>query len=303
MEVLKLRGTKIFYDLDSKIIGRHPTDSNILESGSDNSLYMGLNSNNNSVQLISKIMDLNNINEFSGKSFVMSFYGESVDVQCNVNHEGQLQYKIVKNGKMHELLSKYERNIGPINKDKLLIMMDFTNYEIFFEESDDDVSTASSNSKNKKSKQELNEVVEESKKISDPNVDVNGYIETTLNIRNNYVQRTFRNNLLVEFDGKCAICEINKKELLHASHILPYSKCNSVNEMIDYNNGLLLCVNHDELFDKGFISFDVDSGKLLISNEIDETLYHVLNISKDITLASKYLNDKRKKFLSTHKLK
>lgn len=304
METLILgKGTKIFYDLESKIIGRHPTNSNILESGSDNSLYMGLNNNQDSVDLICEIMNIDNIEEFRDKSYIMGFYGDTVEVQCNVNNDGQLQYKIVGNGKMFELLTKYERNIGIINRDRLLIMMDFYNHEIFFEESDVDFSTTASNSKNKKSKEELKSIVEESRQIVDPNVDVNGYIETKLSVRNNYVQRTFRNNLLVEFDGKCAICEINKKELLYASHILPYSKCSSVNEMIDYNNGLLLCVNHDELFDKGFISFDENDGKIMISSEIEKSLYDVLNINENITLNNKYLTDKRKSFLSTHKLK
>lgn len=304
METLILgRGTKIFYDLESKLIGRHPTSSNILESGSDNSLYMGLTSNVDSVELICSIMNLNNIEDFSNKTFNMGFYGDNVEIQCNVNHEGQLQYKIVGNGKMYELLTKYERNIGPINRDKLLIILDFINQEIYFEESDVEFSHTESTAKLKKSKEELKEIVDDCKKIVNPNLDVNGYIETKLNVRNNSVQRTFRNNLLVEFDGKCAICGINKKELLHASHILPYSKCSSVGEMVDYNNGLLLCVNHDELFDKGYISFDKDSGKILISNEIDPRLYNFLNINKEIVLDNKYLTTKRKNYLSTHKLK
>ena len=302
MEVLELgRGTKIFYDLESKIIGRHPTASNLLKSGSDNSLYMGLKNSDESVDLILKTMELESIDDFNNRSIWMNFYGDSVEVQCNVNHDGQLQYKIVGNGKMYELLEKYENIMGGVDRDKLLIMLDLSYNEIYFTENDESFIKTSSKT-TKRSKDELKQIVEEIKKIEDPNVDVNGYIETKLNIRNNYVQRTFRNNLLVEFNGKCALCDINKKELLHASHILPYSKCKNVNEMIDYNNGLLLCVNHDELFDKRFISFDED-GKIMISNDIDPALYDILNISKDMVLDNKYMTDKRKSFLSTHELK
>lgn len=303
METLILKGTKIFYDIESKIIGRHPTNSNILEHGSDNSLYMGLINNHDSANLICKIMDLKNIQEFKDKSYMMSFYGDIIEVQCNVNNDGQLQYKIVGNGKMFELLTKYEKNIGTINRNELLIMLDFINNEIFFARSTDDFSTIASNSKKKNSEEELKAIVEETKKIIDPNVDVDGYIEAKLNVRNNYVQSTFRNNLFVEFDSKCAICEINKKDLLYASHILQYSKCPSVTEMIDYNNGLLLCANHDKLFDKGLISFDINNGKIIISNEIDKNLYDALNINENITLNKKFLTDKRKNYLSKHKLK
>ena len=73
--------------------------------------------------------------------------------------------------------------------------------------------------------------------------------------------------------------------------------------MGDYNNGLLLCVNHDELFDKGFITFAKEDGKIIISNEIDKNLYDVLNLSNDIALDKTFLTDKRKEYLSSHKLK
>lgn len=296
------RGTEIFYDIEAKIIGRHPTNSNILETGSDNSLYMGLNNNSDSIRIICSVMGLDNIDDFNQKSLNMSFYGEDVEVQCNINNDGQLQYKIVGNGKMYELLTKYERNIGKIDHEKLLILMDFNNYEIFFEKKEDS-SVNNLDIMSKTAKKELIDIIEESKNISSSNEDLDGYIETKLNVRNNYVQRIFRNNLLVEFDGKCAICGINKKELLRASHILPYSKCPSVNEMIDYNNGLLLCINHDELFDKGYISFDYNSGHIIISKEIDNRLYELLNLNNNIVLNKKYLSDKRKKYLAVHKLK
>lgn len=302
MKILELgRGTEIFYDPELKIIGRKPTISNLKKTGSDNSLYMGLINNKKSVDLITHIMGLSSIDDFNDKSIWMGFYGENVEVQCNINHEGQLQYKIVGNGKMAELLEKYENNIGSIERDKLLLMLDFLNNEIFFDKNDEEFVTSTLVTE-KNSKDELKQIVDDTKKIKDPNVDINGYIEAKLHVRNNYVQKTFRNNLLVEFNGICALCDINKKELLHASHILPYSKCSTVNEMIDYNNGLLLCANHDALFDKGYITFD-SNGNIMISTKINPGLYDILNISKDLVLDKKYMSSKRKKYLSTHKLK
>ena len=52
-------------------------------------------------------------------------------------------------------------------------------------------------------------------------------------------------------------------ELLVASHIKPWS-ISDANEKLDIHNGLLMCPNHDKLFDRGYISFD-DTGRILIS--------------------------------------
>ena len=84
-------------------------------------------------------------------------------------------------------------------------------------------------------------------------------------------QNIFRNNLLVKYD-KCLLCEIDNEKLLRASHIKPWRNSNDF-ERIDDNNGLLLCANHDILFDNYLISFD-ENGIILIAdcikNEINE---------------------------------
>ncbi len=295
MEILFLKnGVKIYYDKKRKMIGRHPTGSNTRESGSDNSVYMGLNTNKRSVELICDIMGLSSINEFDNMKMEMSFYGEPVEIQCNINDKGHLQYKVVGNGKMHKLVEKYEKNVGKINKKTFLILFDIKKKEMYFDEYDKD---------EEKHKDEFNKIVSELKNYKQDNVDVDGYIEAKLTVRNNHVQRIFRENLLFEFECQCALCGINEPKLLHASHILPYSKCNSVDQMIDHYNGLLLCALHDELFDKRFISFDKKSGLIIISKKIDKKLYDFLNIRNDMKLDKKYLNKKRIKYLSTHNVK
>ena len=57
-------------------------------------------------------------------------------------------------------------------------------------------------------------------------------------------------------------------ELLVASHIKPWS-ISDANEKLDIHNGLLMCPNHDKLFDRGYISFD-DTGRILISEKLDD---------------------------------
>jgi hypothetical protein len=49
-----------------------------------------------------------------------------------------------------------------------------------------------------------------------------------------------------------------------ASHIKPLASCTSRDECVDPANGLLLCKTVDEVFDKGWISFD-DDGSMMVS--------------------------------------
>lgn len=91
---------------------------------------------------------------------------------------------------------------------------------------------------------------------------------------------------LLNSQNKCALCEINDVNFLIASHIKPWKDSNH-RERLDPNNGLLLCPNHDKLFDSGIISFQ-DSGKILISNTIDSFNLNAFNIleSSSILLSS-----------------
>lgn len=125
------------------------------------------------------------------------------------------------------------------------------------------------------------------------------FIESTINVRNGAIQRIFRDNLIIEFNQKCALCDINKKNLLISSHILPYSKCKNKSDMVNHFNGLLLCPNHDALFDKRLISFD-RNGKIIISKFIPKELYKDLNINSNMRLETKFLTEKRLSFLEKH---
>ncbi|HDR4441262.1 hypothetical protein BK720_01030 [Bacillus thuringiensis serovar brasilensis] len=92
-------------------------------------------------------------------------------------------------------------------------------------------------------------------------------------------QSTFKNKLLQRQSG-CAVCGIEDKRFLIASHIKPWRDCTDF-ERLDDNNGLLLCPNHDWLFDKGFITFDND-GRIILVEDIDKDSQKVLGISRDI---------------------
>ena len=144
----------------------------------------------------------------------------------------------------------------------------------------------------------LNDII--SDESSSDIIDNDAYIESIINVRNPLFQRHFKNGLLIEFDCKCALCDINIRELLVASHILPYSKCVEKKSMISPHNGLLLCSLHDSLFDKRLITFE-NTGRIIISKKVDENIWELLGINDNCFLKQKYLNPERIKYIKQHR--
>jgi hypothetical protein len=103
-------------------------------------------------------------------------------------------------------------------------------------------------------------------------------------------QSLYRDKLLERYGRKCAICDIKNEKMLVASHIKAYVECED-GEQIDINNGLLLCANHDKLFDNHLISFDA-TGKIMISDKIEKEEYESLRISANVKL-SLYSNNQK----------
>lgn len=95
-------------------------------------------------------------------------------------------------------------------------------------------------------------------------------------------QSKFREALIEKHGCKCAICGLNIKELLIASHIKEYSKCEK-NEHLDLKNGLLLCANHDKLFDKHLISF-LSNGQIIICPNVERYNCIKLNMNERIPI-------------------
>ena len=69
-------------------------------------------------------------------------------------------------------------------------------------------------------------------------------------------QDIFRNRLLDYWDGTCPLTGITDTALLRASHIKPWSACDSDAERLDVHNGLLLSSLWDAAFDAGLVTFD-----------------------------------------------
>ena len=96
---------------------------------------------------------------------------------------------------------------------------------------------------------------------------------------------------------KCEICGMNLKELLRASHIKPWSKCETAEERLSSDNVLLLCPNHDALFDLGFISFDPD-GNILISENLNPENRIFNNVIERVKIE---MNKEKQKYMKWHR--
>lgn len=95
-------------------------------------------------------------------------------------------------------------------------------------------------------------------------------------------QSIFKKALLIR-ECKCAICGVSDAAFLITSHIKPWSASNH-KERLDVNNGLLLCPNHDAVFDKGYITFDGD-GYIMISRTLNEEMRVFLNLPTSLRIS------------------
>lgn len=91
-------------------------------------------------------------------------------------------------------------------------------------------------------------------------------------------QGVFRERMLSAYNKKCCLCEIDDPSLLIASHIKPWADCEK-SEKLQTDNGLLLCLIHDKLFDLGYISFDYD-GSVLLSEKMTDSICDCAGFSK-----------------------
>ncbi len=89
-----------------------------------------------------------------------------------------------------------------------------------------------------------------------------GVTEITANVKQRRGQEYFRDAVLNNFGGRCGVTALSVRELLIASHILPWGT--HMEERLNVRNGLCLSRLHDAAFDRGLIAFD-DKLRLLLS--------------------------------------
>jgi hypothetical protein len=116
-------------------------------------------------------------------------------------------------------------------------------------------------------------------------------------IKSRIGQSAFKKALLT-IEKKCRLCGVRDERFLVASHIKPWSESNN-QERLDVNNGLLLCPNHDALFDKRYISFD-ETGKVMVKKSLDATTKMFLNISDNMRIN---LDERQQIYMKWHREK
>lgn len=90
-------------------------------------------------------------------------------------------------------------------------------------------------------------------------------------------QGAYRKSILYRWEFKCAVTNYSKKEILIASHIIPW-KDSTNDERLDVNNGILLSPTYDALFDQHLISFE-NTGKIILSDSLSKTKYHEIGVT------------------------
>ena len=84
-------------------------------------------------------------------------------------------------------------------------------------------------------------------------------------------QSLFHALLYKIYGGCCAVCSINREEMLDAAHIKPWSE-SGAEEKVDPANGLLLCKNHHAAFDAKLWWIDKDGEVIARTQEFHELL-------------------------------
>jgi hypothetical protein len=92
-----------------------------------------------------------------------------------------------------------------------------------------------------------------------------GETEITRPTKQRRGQDYFREIVLNNYANRCAVTGLPIRELLIASHILPWSS--NEGQRLDVRNGICLNRLHDAAFDQGLISFD-DELRMILSNKL-----------------------------------
>jgi len=112
-------------------------------------------------------------------------------------------------------------------------------------------------------------------------------------------QDVFRQALMEYWKGRCPLTGITDPALLRASHIVPWSECETDALRLDVHNGLLLSALWDAAFDAGLVSFD-NTGKPLLSSAITQAAAKHLDVQSSGQVK---LTDTHRTNLARHRAK
>lgn len=95
-------------------------------------------------------------------------------------------------------------------------------------------------------------------------------------------QSNFRKRLLARW-GACSVTGCTMVDHLVASHIVPWSECDTSEERWSEDNGLLLTPDLDKLFDDGLIGFDAN-GNIVLHADLPKGQMNHFGVDKNVRL-------------------
>lgn len=111
-------------------------------------------------------------------------------------------------------------------------------------------------------------------------------------------QGAFRDRVMEYWSGACPLTGIQEPDLLRASHIVPWNRCEVEAERLNPDNGLLLSSLWDAAFDRGLVSFD-DNGSVMAAPQLSASTFDHMTDGK--TKAITGLNERHRENLAWHR--
>lgn len=112
-------------------------------------------------------------------------------------------------------------------------------------------------------------------------------------------QGKFKKNVCA-IEDQCRVTGVRGLRFLIASHIRPWSLCETGTQRLDGNNGLLLAPHIDKLFNDGYISFTQD-GQVLRSPQLGDEIISAFGLTKALVDGVGSFTDKQELYLAFHR--
>lgn len=111
-------------------------------------------------------------------------------------------------------------------------------------------------------------------------------------------QSSFRKKLERRWNGTCPLTGISDRNLLRASHVIPWNRCETSSERLSVENGLLLSALWDAAFDRGLVTFD-EYGVAMFADRLDKMAEAALRQSKNLSL--NFMTEPLSQRIETHR--
>lgn len=111
-------------------------------------------------------------------------------------------------------------------------------------------------------------------------------------------QSAFREQVMAYWHGACPLTGIEEPDLLRASHIIPWNRCETEADRLNPDNGLLLSSLWDAAFDRGLVSFN-DAGEVMSAPQLSERTLDLMKMRAALRIEG--LNEQHRKNLAWHR--